>query len=107
MSVLDGMAAIFTRHLGEDGLISYTPVTGPAFTLPAGHAIYHEEAVIGLEDEDSAGVDTVRRTLHLQAADVPAPTEGDRVTVRGVAYRIAPPIARDGKGMVVVTLTKV
>jgi hypothetical protein len=107
MSVFDGMAAIFTRHLGEDGPIPYTPVIGLAFTLPAGHAIYHEEALTGLEDDGSAGVDAVRRTLHLQAADVPNPVEGDRVTVRGVTYRVAPPIARDGKGMVVVTLTKV
>lgn len=107
MSVFDGMAAIFTQHLGEDGAIPYVPVAGTAFTLPPGHAIYHEEAVTGLEDDGSAGVDAVRRTLHLQAAHVPAPVEGDRVTVRGVTYRIAPPIVRDGKGMVVVTLTKV
>jgi hypothetical protein len=107
VAAFEGMAAIFTRHLGEDGLISYVPASGPAITLPPGRAIYREQPLVDFDDGEGAGTDAVHRTLHLQVADVPFPAEGDRVTVRGVAYKVATPIARDGNGMVVVTLAKV
>ncbi|MCA0247684.1 MAG: hypothetical protein LCH93_13790 [Proteobacteria bacterium] len=102
-----GMAAIFARHLGEDAPLSYVPVTGSAITLPPGRVIYREQPVVDFDDGESAGTDSVQRTLHLQVADVPNPIEGDRVTVRGTTYKVVPPIARDGNGMVVVTLAKV
>lgn len=107
VAAFEGMAAIFARHLGEDAPISYVPVTGPAITLPPGRAIYHEQPVVDFEDGEGAGTDSVHRTLHLQVADVPSPAQDDRVTVRGVVYKIVTPIARDGNGMVIVTLAKV
>lgn len=107
VAAFEGMAAIFAQHLGEHGPILYAPAVGAAFTLPPGRAIYREQAIDGFADDDSAGVDNVLKSLHLQEADVAAPAEGDRVTVRGVTYRVTPPIARDGNGMVIVTLKKV
>ena len=107
VAAFEGMAAIFAQHLGEDGPILYTPAVGAAFTLPPGRAIYREQAVDSFNDDETAAVDNVVKTLHLQEADVAAPAEGDRVTVRGAVYMITPPIARDGNGMVIVTLAKV
>ena len=107
VAAFEGMAAIFARHLGEDAPISYVPVTGPAITLPPGRAIYREQPVVDFDDGEGAGADAVHRTLHLQVVDVPNPAEDDRVTVRGTTYKVVTPIARDGKGMVIVTLAKV
>lgn len=106
-TIFEGLAGVFAQHLGEREVIRYTPRVGDAFDLPEGHVIYFEQPTEGLREEGAAGVDAVRRTLHLQVADVPNPAQDDRVTVRGVVYKIVTPIACDGNGMVIVTLAKV
>ena len=100
MSLFDGMAEIFRDTFGED--IVYTSAGGPPRTV---RGIYIETPLHGFGDE-GAPADSAIKELHVAAADVAAPQEGDRATVRGVTYRVVPPIRRDGEGMIAVALVR-
>ncbi|MBX6427140.1 MAG: hypothetical protein IRZ09_14590 [Variibacter sp.] len=104
MSLFDGLPDAFVETFGEE--VVYTPAaTGVAATITA---IWMEEPVaVALEGE--AGGDDVAVTLHLRAADVPAPAEGDRAqrVATGRTMRVVPPIRPDGQGMIVCTLEAV
>lgn len=98
------VAGTFADHLGEREEILYTPLVGAPVTLAAGRAIFLEEPVSIIHGDGGAATDSQHKELHLLAADVASPAEGDRVVVRGVTYRVVPPIRPDGKGMIAVTL---
>ena len=101
------VAGTFAEHLGEREVIVYTRLGGAPITLEAGRAIFFEEPVTIVHDDGSASTDNAQKELHLQAADIPAPAEGDTVLVRGITYKVVPPIRPDGKGMIAVSLVKV
>lgn len=100
------VAGTFAQHLGEREEIVYTPLGGAPVTLPEGSAIFLEEPTTIVHDDGSAATDNVQKQLHLKASDIAAPTEGDTVVVRGVTYKVVPPIHPDGKGMIAVCLAK-
>jgi hypothetical protein len=103
MSVFDGLADVFADTFGEP--VSYTPIaTGVPIgtgSPPAIQAIWLEDAV----DAQFADADTdaIRPQLHVRAADVPVPVEGDlAVRVKtGKSCKVVPPIRPDDKGMIV------
>lgn len=103
MDVFDGLPDIFTGVFGEP--VVYTPAeTEVSQTITA---IWYEEPIDAVLGEE-ASADDVAVTLHLRAADVASPQEGDtaqRVS-DGKIMRIVPPIRPDGKGMIVCALER-
>lgn len=101
MSLFDGMAEIFRDTLGEP--VVYTPAGGAPVTI---EAIYFDTPLTVVLDGEGIPVDNRNKELHVAAADLAAPAEGDHATVRGVTYRVVPPIRPDGQGMIVVALVR-
>jgi hypothetical protein len=109
-SVFDGMAQIFADTFGEgEGQVLYTPAVGSPKTI---NAIWWEStpgiAAFGGGD-DAIAVDARRTELHVKAADIAAPKEGDRATrlSDGKVMEITAPIRPDGKGMIVCNLAEI
>ena len=101
-SPFDGMADIFTQHLGDDNVV-YTPSGGQPRTI---RAIYFETPLSVNIDDSGAPSDNQAKELHVSATDVAAPAEGDHATVRGVTYRVVPPFRADGQGMTALSLVR-
>lgn len=99
MSVFAGMPDIFTGTFGED--VIYTPLGGSPVTIKA---IWIEAPVMAPFSD--ADVNTNEITLHVRAADIAAPVEGD--TARRVATaklrKVVEPIRPDDKGMIACAL---
>lgn len=101
MSVFDGLPDIFTDTFGEP--VSYMPVaTGVARTISA---IWWEASLDAALD--GVDVDLSETKLHVRAADVPSPKEGDRAqrVSDSKVMLVSTPILPDGKGMIVCNLT--
>jgi hypothetical protein len=103
-SVFDGLDNVFVAAFGEP--VVYTPQStgvplGPDGTISA---IWID--VPGFAVHGEADTDTTEITLHLRAADVAAPAEGDtaRRVKDGRTCKVVPPIRPDGKGMIAVSL---
>ncbi|WP_439611502.1 head-tail joining protein [Reyranella sp.] len=101
MSLFDGMAEIFRDTFGE--AVIYTPAGAAPLAI---EAIYFETPLTIAHDDGGAPVDSQAKELHVAAADVAAPREGDRATVRGVTYKVVPPFRPDGQGMIAVSLVR-
>lgn len=99
-NLFEGLDVIFRDTFGED--VVYTPLKGTPGNISG---IYIDTPLQGLAD-DGAPVDNTVKELHVAAADVAAPREGDRATVRGITYKVMPPIRPDGKGMIAVALVR-
>lgn len=99
MGLFDGLPELFTETFGQ--AVVYTPLNGTAKTV---QAIHFADAVDVELGNGGPPADGVRRRLELRIADVPLPAEGDTAVIDGVTYKVVPPIAPDGQGMVSVFL---
>lgn len=100
MSVFDGLPDIFTEALGVS--VVYTPQGGSPVTIDA----ISVERSIEVQLADGPAVDDRRHVLHVRAADIAEPREGDQVTIDGDTFKVVPPIRPDGKGMIAITLSE-
>jgi len=99
MSVFDGLADIFADTFGEAVDYTHDGVTTRI------SAVWQEVAFDALVD--GMNVDVAQTRLHLRAADVSSPKEGD-IALRvsdGKTMTVSTPILPDGKGMIVCNLT--
>jgi hypothetical protein len=101
-AIFDGLAEIFTDPSVFGEAVVYTPL---ATGVPVGangtiNAIWHEGSLdVAMTGADS---DAAQTTLHVRAADVPEPLEGDvaRRVQNGRVMKVSTPILPDGKGMI-------
>ncbi len=99
MKLIDGLSDIFTETFGES--VNYTPDGG----IPIGIEAIWIETPISAAFE-SADTDAVVVELHVRAADIAAPKEGDIVqrVSDSKTMRVTQPIRPDEQGMIVLTL---
>ena len=103
MSAFDGLPEIFTNaDFGFGEAVAYTPAaTGIPATISAIWIARPLTVTLGQVGEDATDV-----MLHVRAADVPAPQEGDTVrrVATGETMQVATPIEADGNGMIAIRL---
>ena len=100
------MAGHLVRTFGDP--VIYIPRTGPAYEIAvADGAGGIFEAVTQLVDPDTGAVTISNQpNIYIRLSDLQAaPTNGDRLTVQGVTYRIVEPMF-DGQGGVTLRLQK-
>jgi hypothetical protein len=103
MKLIDGLPGIFTDVFGDEGGTLYTPQDGEPKLIKAIWMLGGGVAVVGalnIEERDAE--------LHVSAADIPEPKEGDTAVrqMDGLAMRICNPITPDDQGMWACTLQK-
>lgn len=84
--------------------VIYTPAGGTPVEI---EAIWIEGAVSATFDD--VGTDARAADLHVRAADVPAPREGDiaQRVATGKTMRVVTPIRPDDQGMIAVALEQI
>lgn len=101
MKLVDGLPDIFAETFGEP--VVYTPINGDPVEI---EAIWIETATSVVFDE--ADADGVQVELHVRAADIAEPREGDTVerVANGKTMKVVPPIRPDDQGMIGLTLAQ-
>lgn len=104
-SIFDALPGHFTQVFGEELEIVYTPIGGTPITLPPLSVIFEqvpEMVVLGAEPQNAV----TKSTLHVPAATIASPQEGDTVLIGDLTWTLVEPIQSDGKGMIVCTLER-